>query len=360
MDAFPWHLASRLVNYLENPEAIFEYLHLTEFFRARAVMLALKGKVLNQAGLYAALSRYQVQVGGIYRYHLLRTARNFLKMHNLALLPECDIYTFDPVHASNLAAKNRDAIQRLIELAEFDFINILNFISVANGLNEEIANHSLDFCVKGAGKPDVVFVPVQVHAHDFGYDVMPTPDEIKLRARDGRLVQKYTVRKLGELPLVKKPADSMQLVDPVCSKQFSVSSDRPHAKVIGDFNMIMLPKGRKMVLTRKYKRRAFLRAVQTWCAKHQTDTFYWQDILEDYNVMFKISGQKTRQIITDRIDHDLFRGQKADFNELFQILNRSAGHLRLKVSFLISKMGCWGVLCAFGNSLCESAAEMPW
>jgi len=370
MEACPWHLANRLVNCLENPEAIFEYLHLTEFFRARAVMLTLKGKVLNQAGLFAALSKYQVQVGGIYRYHLIRTARTFLEKHNLAQLPECDIHTVDPFHGPQQVEKNRELIHCVIKTAEFDFLTTLNFISVATELHEELGNRSLEYWVKGAEKPDVVFVAVQVQETDYGYDVMPPPDEVKRLTRERRLVLKFTVRKQGELPLGGLKTDDRermtvgggQLADPVGSGQLAVSSDpkRPHAKVIGDFNVIVLPKGRKMVLNRKYKRRAFLRAVHTWCTKHQTDTFYWQDILEDYNVMFKISGQRTQQIVTDRIDHDLFRGQKSDFHELFQILNRSAGHLRLKLTFLVSQMGCWSVLLAFCNNLCEYADDLPW
>jgi len=372
MDDFPWHLVSQLINYLEKPEAIFEYLHLSEFYRARSVMLTLSGKVLNQTALHAALSKYQVQVGGIYRYVLIRTARKFLENNNLALLPECDIYSFDPAHASIHFAKNRDAVERLIELAEFEFINILDFISVATGLHEEIAGHRLEFWVKGAERPDVVFVPAQVQAHEFGYDVMPPPDVIKLRTRERMRVQKFSKGRAGELALagseqaVTEPVDSKQLADPAGSRQFAVSSEEPvlaklpQAKVVGDFNVIVLPKGRKIVLTRKYKRRAFMRAVHTWCTKNQTDTFYWQDILEDYNAQFKDSGQKTRKIVTDRIDHDLFRRQKAEFKELFQILDRSAGQLRLKFNLLVSQTGCWGVLWAVGSSLSEYAADVPW
>jgi len=370
MDVFPWHLVSRLVNYLEKPEAIFEYLHLSEFCLARAVMLTLTGKVLNQTALHAALSKYHVQVGGIYRYILIRTARKFLENNNLALLPECDIYSFDPTHASIHFAKNRDAVERLIELAEYEFINILNFISVATGLHEEIAGQSLEFWVKGAERPDVVFVPAQVQAHEFGYDVMPPPDVIKLRTRERMRVQKYSRGRPGELALagseqaVTEPVDSTESVGSgqlaVSSENPKIDSEKPHAKVVGDFNVIVLPKGRKMVLTRKYKRRAFLRAVHTWCTKNQTDTFYWQDIVEDYNAQFKGSGQKTRQIATERIEHDLFKRQKDEFKELFQILDRSTGHLRLKFNLLVSKTGCWGVLWAFGSSLFEYAADLPW
>ena len=63
-----------------------------------------------------------------------------------------------------------------------------------------------------------------------------------------------------------------------------------------------------------------------------------QDILEDYNETFKDPGQRTLMISSDRIDNDLFKGQKAEFDELFQILDRTAGHLRLKLHFIVSKM----------------------
>jgi hypothetical protein len=43
------------------------------------------------------------------------------------------------------------------------------------------------------------------------------------------------------------------------------------------------------------------------------------------------------QIMSDRIDDDLFKGQKSEFDELFQILDRTAGHLRMKVPILVAK-----------------------
>lgn len=117
-DDFPWHLAGRLVLLLEKPEASFEYLHLTYFFRARAAMLALTGDVLDQGDLFSALRQHHVQIGGIYRTHLLRHLRSFLKKHSLTQLPECGREHFDPVRESEQADKNRILIQSVAQAAE--------------------------------------------------------------------------------------------------------------------------------------------------------------------------------------------------------------------------------------------------
>jgi hypothetical protein len=342
MDAVPWHLANRLVQYLENPEAIFEYLHLTEFFRARAAMLALKGKVLNQAGLHTALSKYQVQVGGIYRYHLIRTARTFLEKHNLAQLPECDIHDVDPFHGPKQVEKNRELLHCVIQTADFDFLATLNFLSVANELHEEIANHPLGFWVKGAGKPDVVFVAVQVQKTDYGYDVMPPPDEVKRLTRERRLVQMYSVRKQEELPLWDKPVGSEV---PVGSQQLAEPTDktadtagRPQVKVIGDFRAIILPHEQKAIpLVKKYKTRAFLRFIHNRLTEHGTSEFYIEEIRDAYNAQLP-QNLVTRQWRSDRCRDDLFGKIKWVFDHLFETLDKGTGHYRLRVSFLTPEM----------------------
>lgn len=358
MDAVPWHLANRLVQYLENPEAIFEYLHLTEFFRARAAMLALKGKVLNQAGLHAALSKYQVQIGGIYRYHLIRTARTFLEKHNLAQLPECDIHAVDPFHGPKQVEKNRELIQCVIQTAEFDFLATLNFLSVATELHEEIANHPLGFWVKGAGKPDVFFVAVQVQKTDYGYDVMPPPDEVKRLTRERRLVQMYSVRKQKELPLWNKPVDVHQLAvasdtsaigtsasGTTADKTADMTEDktaeiagRPQVKVIGDFRAIILPHDQKAIpLVKKYKTRAFLRFIHKRVTEHGTSEFYIEEIRDAYNAQLP-QHQATRQWRSDRCRDDLFGKIKWVFDHLFETLDKGSGHYRLRVSFLTPEM----------------------
>lgn len=109
--------------------------------------------------------------------------------------------------------------------------------------------------------------------------------------------------------------------------------ERPVARVIGSFQAIALPSGRKMLLGTKFKRRAFLRAVDAYCTAHRTDTFFAQTIIEDYNASLDPSVRAQKAIKSDRVMDDLFKGQKAEFNELFEILDLSAGHFRLKMPF---------------------------
>lgn len=109
-------------------------------------------------------------------------------------------------------------------------------------------------------------------------------------------------------------------------------ADKPVATVTGDFAGITLPSGRYMALEKKYKRRAFLRAVASYCRNNSTDVFEAEHIIEDYNNTLPPNKQK-RAISTPRAISDLFKGQKNEFLELFEARDQGAGHYRLKVRF---------------------------
>lgn len=355
LDSFPWHLSGRLAHHLEEPDSSFEYLHLTTFFRARAAMLALKGKILDHTDLHTALSKHQVQVGGIYRKQLIRSIRTAMTKHNLGQLPECIIHPLDPNHDPQLLEKNRTLIHRVIQAAEIEYENTLTFISVATEMDEEFSRHSVGFWIKGAEMPKATKVRVRVRFHGIGHDVLPCRETVKRRSREGLPLAIIAVKSQTEFGFAAESVGREQLAvgrgETLGSGQWAESNEQ--ARVLGDFKAILLPSGRKMVLTRKHKRRAFLRAVYQWCTKKKTETFFWQDILEDYNETFKDPSQRTLMISSDRIDNDLFKGQKAEFDELFQILDRTAGHLRLKLHFIVSKMGCWMFWWGLGNILNE-------
>jgi hypothetical protein len=353
LDVFPWHLTGRLTHLLNKPEASFDYLHFTTYSLARAAMLILKGNVMNHKELHSALIMHRIQIGEIYRKHLLDCIHKTLSIQNLGQLPECDFRPLNPLHDPKQVEKNRELILRVIQAGEIYFLNTLNFISENPSMDEEIAGESVGFLVKKVKSQKAVSVPVRVTRHAGGYEVRPCSDEAKQHFKAGREAVKFAVGLQEEFPLGKEVSSQN-------SEDRKRDGGMPKARVVGDFNAVILPSGRKMVLTRKHKRRAFLRAVYQWCTKEKNDVFFWQDILEDYNKTFKDPGQRAMIISSDRIDNDLFKGQKAEFDELFQILDRTAGHLRLKLHFLISKMGCWGLLCAFGSSLSEYAADVPW
>jgi len=105
------------------------------------------------------------------------------------------------------------------------------------------------------------------------------------------------------------------------------------ARAIGDFERIILPSGRVMLLTKKYKRRQFLRLVHKHCTAMKTGIFDWQHLIEDYNSRITNPNDKNKKIVSDRVDDDLFKGQQAEFRELFELEDRYGGRLRLKVRF---------------------------
>lgn len=111
-------------------------------------------------------------------------------------------------------------------------------------------------------------------------------------------------------------------------------ADKPIARVIGSFTTIILPSGKEMSLVRKLKRRTFIELVDQWCRSQQTDVIYAEQIVEDHNNALIAKGKADKVILTDRILHDLFRSQKDEFLELFEVLDNTRGHFRLKVTFV--------------------------
>jgi hypothetical protein len=193
-EAFPWHLARGLVGLLEKPQSSFDYYQVTAFFRARAAMLALRGDVLYQKNWHAALVRHQVQVGGIYREHLLYFLRAFLKKHNFGELPECEVDALDLFRDSARTAANRDLIQGILRWVESNCVNTFNFISLAAELGEKVCGHTVGHWVKGADKPPPEDVHVLIRRHETGHDVLPSEKDAKESIRAGRNVTKSVVR----------------------------------------------------------------------------------------------------------------------------------------------------------------------
>jgi hypothetical protein len=86
----------------------------------------------------------------------------------------------------------------------------------------------------------------------------------------------------------------------------------PVAKVENDYRKIVLPDGGVLDLSRKHKRRLFLKYAWEQCRKAGVREFYYEEIREGYMKTGTKSGVKS-----DRFRDDLFKGQAAEFNELF-------------------------------------------
>ncbi len=345
-DAFPWHLAEEMAGHIQEPDSTFDYLHLTTFFRARAAMLALGDDVLDHGDLFGALSKHRVQVGGIYRAHLLKHVNEYLDQKNLKRFPVCTEGDPTAVYDRETAANHRIEFQNVIRIVENEYLKTLDFISVASSMDEEVAGHSVGYWAKGAEIPTGRSVRVRARRQDGKLYMRPAQDEVKRLIQADRPRQKILMKLQGELTFSNAgfdiwneehrkvgPAacDASGIQPSSCASERS-EDGKPVVNVIGDFKVIVLGVGRKMNLARKHKRRAFLRAVHRRCTATNEDTFYWQNVVEDHNAEFPGPHQLNRRIRSDRLD-DIFKGQKAEFRELFEILDRASGHLRLKVKF---------------------------
>lgn len=331
LDDFPWHLVSRMTGILESPEASFEYLHLTGFFRARAAMLALKGNVLDHTELHSALGKHRVQAGGIYRKHLLRCIRTTISKYNLGQLPECDLHPLDPANDPNQTAINRDVIHRVVRATEIDYLKTLNYICVATEMEEEIARHSVEFWVQGAEMPKPLDVRVRVRQHDGGHDLLPAREEVKRLIRAGRPVHKIVVRLQGELEFAAKgDKGAGKMVNGEWLTGKRKEHGAPRAEVIGDYKVIRVPGVRKEInLSRKHKARAVLRFIHQWVADQGTREFYVEEVRDAFNRQFTVD-ERQRCWVSDRFREDLFRGKEKEFDLLFEAVEKMAGRWRVR------------------------------
>ena len=339
-DSFPWHLAGQLAQHLEQPDASFEYLHLTTFFRARAAMLALNGRILDHADLHKALSKHQVQFGGIYRKLLIRSIRTALTKHNLGQLPECIVHPLEPGHDPNLQVKNRFWIHRVIEAVEIEYVNTLTFISVATAMDEEFSRHSVGFWIKGAEMPKATNVRVRVRRHDGGHDVFPCLDDVKRMMRAGILVQKIAFKLQAEFGLAPAvggiPNFKKKTSDPHPPPLPSQGEGEDGAKIIGDYRVIRIAGGMQINLATKHKARAFLGFVHRALEKTGQKDFYVEEMREAFNAQYtgEMSGKQWK---SDRFREDLFRDKEQEFDLVFESLERGSGYYRMK---LLGLLGC--------------------
>lgn len=362
-DAFPWYLAQRLVGLLEAPEPCFEYFHVTAFFLARAAMLALSGGVLHRTDLFGALCRYRVQAGGIYRTHLLHYLRLFLSRQNFAQLPVCAAETFETLHTEVEAERNRGLVQRVVRFAEADYLKTLNFVSLATDMEEKVCGQTVAFWVSGGRMPAPVGVRVHTRRHEYGHDWMPTRDEAKAAYRADRPVRTIAVRPQREFGFARE-RDEGGTLKPESegrSRMSAVSGDKAAAggnapstelrtgwRIVGDYMVIIPPGVRKEInLANKPKARAVLRLIHTRLRGSGKKEFYAEEIRDAFNAQFA-GDVAHRRWMSDRIREDLFRRKEREFDLMFELLDKAAGHYRLKICGWLGILGLgacgdWGI-----------------
>ena len=363
-ESFPWHLTGRLVGLLEQPEASFDYFYLTVFFSARAAMLALSGNVLYRKEVFGALSRYRVQVAGIYRAHLLHYLRLFLDKHNFVQLPDCEARLFDSQHSTEAAERNREMVQRVVEFAEADYMTTLSFISLATDMEEEVCGHSVGYWVKGGEMPAPVGVRVKTSRHEYGHDWMPTRDEAKAAYRAKRPVRAVAVRVQREFGGMvngswvmgggtdgRPPGEDRgpQTIDQRPGREGRGPTRVPANvwKVVGDYRVIKIPGSKPINLMKKHKARAVVGFIHRALTKAGAGDFYVDEMRDEFNAQFT-DAMAGKRWMSDRFREDLFKGKEREFDLLFEILERASGHYRIKACGLVGFLWWLGSLADGG------------
>lgn len=367
-DAFPWYLTGSLVGLLEQPTPTFAYYNVTAYFVARAAMLALTGCVLDRKELLGAFCRHRVQAGGIYREHLLRCLRTFLKKHDLVQLPACEANHFDPLRDAGRAEANRTLVQQVLMLAEGYYVNALNFVSLATELSEMLGGDSLEFLVKGGNMPAAVGAPLRIHHHADGHDISPSREEAKAAIQACWQMKPILVRPQGEFVGMREREECGDLkpesrgkaeggdLRPESAGRGRKSGEKGNEErretrekktgfeVIGDYRVIRIPGRREISLARKHKTRAVLRFIHMTLKKAGTTNFYVDDMRVEFNAQFgdDIAGKRW---MSDRFREDLFKGKLEAFDLLFEPLDRASGHYRMKFCGWLAMLG----LGALGN-----------
>lgn len=323
----PWHLSGSMMELMEKPREEFDYLHLTSFAKARAAMLVLKGKLLDRSGTFQAMSQHRIQIGGIYRYHVMKQVRQYLETRGYSRLPDCEIREVMKIMEVEEIQRRRRLGQELLTLAEREYVNTLIFVSEADEMHEDFGDHSAGFWIKGAEMPQPVPIKARVHRHDAGHDVMPTREEVKRMVRAGKTVRK--------LEFIRQPG--LRIGRGGGKEQGTGNVDgRGKAVVFGDFKVIRIPGAKRdITLGKKHKARSVLRLLHNWAVSRGTKEFYVEEIRDAFNDQFGCDTE-FRRWVSDRFREDLFRGKEKDFDLLFEVLDKATGRYRLKVDFLVS------------------------
>lgn len=104
----------------------------------------------------------------------------------------------------------------------------------------------------------------------------------------------------------------------------------PLAKAENEFRKIHLPSRDVVDLSRKSKRRLFLREVWRTCLETGSAVFYYADMQERYNTN---TGSKSG-VQSERFRDDLFKGQTREFDEMFDTIGSPDNQeYRLRVRF---------------------------
>jgi hypothetical protein len=394
-EAFPWHLTGRLESVLENPESNFEYLYLTTYFLSRAAQVALSGHIVDHQDLHQILSKYRVQVGGMYREHMLFHVHRHLVKHNLTKLPTCQTDELDPAHDAEQEARDRREVQKLALLWEYELGRTLTHLSVATSMEEVVTHHPVKFWASGGGMVNGLDVLARVRWQEDGTCIIrPSKDDVKrftkerlplktivVRSADsgeGRS-QKSGVRSqngeedrrtecashIGEKASGggRETADRGPRTEGIAGtvttpRLRGLGKTAAHVgkggtgkdwKVVGDFHLIIPPNGQEHInLATKHKARALLRFIYEQLTARGAAEFYVEEMRQDFNAQFS-RDMAHRRWVSDRFREDLFRGKEREFDLIYERLDKAAGRYRMRaMGWLWSQcglvaLGLWGI-----------------
>jgi hypothetical protein len=261
-EVFPWQMTGRMLNVLQCPQGIYEYLHLVLYFRARAAMLALTGKVLDRRDLFRAMNRHQAQIGGIYREHLIVNLQGYLRKSNLAGLPECHSEDSVGEEEDEKIELNRRSIRKVVRAAEAGFMKTLDFISVATRMEEEVAGHSVGFWVGGGDKPKGKEVGARVRRFEGGYVIRPSDEDTKRMIGIGQTFEPIAV---GEADSTELGAPRAEMADGRLQTKDGKSGERGASSAEGKDDRLQTAEGRLKSAGRDQKSEEDRR---TDCASH--------------------------------------------------------------------------------------------
>jgi hypothetical protein len=108
----------------------------------------------------------------------------------------------------------------------------------------------------------------------------------------------------------------------------------PVAKATKGWTAIVLPDGKTKIIfsPKKRKRSLVLRAIWGHCASKNTRTFSWPEVRDEYN---KENPKEEEQVLSSRLEHDVFAGQNNEMREMFTRLGAAKeATFELKVRFV--------------------------
>ncbi|MCE9616447.1 MAG: hypothetical protein K8T26_19410 [Lentisphaerae bacterium] len=341
-ETFPWRITRDIHQLIDDPPVNFHYLMTQFWLTAYACHVVLTETFASQEDLLDMMIRERFEFVGVFRHHLITALQYLRDQEGKAYIPDCT--GIEEGHlgvTQEELARRRRVFREAVERGARETVRVLNYASQATDMNKRVSGRTLRAWAQGDDMPSPQELQVVLSQENGLTVISPTREERAQFARVKKTIPRLLVHGLSAqslrrpeepgtaapLPTVPDPEVAMP-PEPKPDVAPPPSVKLAKASIIGDFMGIRF--GTEVVeLSNRPKPRAFLRFLHKRLANSPERDFYVEEMREAFNAEIPDSHAK-RRWTSDRFREDLFKGLEQKFDLLFETLDKSSGHYRLK------------------------------